>query len=118
MVLNTGNVNRRLLQLLLGKSWRCASAYTDAPGSAPTGQDGEIRSRSVSVLRDRATMVGKENPRQLPAGGLFRFLFNQNDDALEIALRAEQEVEAVLILQLVHGGRLGDRGESRSDNRA
>jgi hypothetical protein len=35
---------------------------------------------------------------------------------LEDALRAEEEVEAVLVLQLVHGGRLGDRCEGRSNN--
>src|SRR5262245_51478591 len=37
---------------------------------------------------------------------------------LEVALSAEQEVEAVLIPQLVHGGRLGNCCEGRSNNRS
>lgn len=83
-------------------------SLTDRPSSAPTG----LRNLGRDAFPSCAIALGKAKPPAVAYRGLLGL-----DNTLEIALSAEQEVETVLILHLVHGGRLGDRREGRSDNR-
>src|SRR5712691_5435784 len=54
--------------------------------------------------------VSKQNPRRFPAGGFCQVVRPSS----EVALSAEQHGDAVLVLQLINGCRLGKRG-SRVD---
>ncbi|MEY9466395.1 hypothetical protein ABH973_006808 [Bradyrhizobium ottawaense] len=97
------------------------NAVCDCPALPPRLPSDRNEDRQWRAMRqtwpiapsEKASIAAKEKPRRFPAGALCQVVRPN----LPVALSAEEQGDGVLILQLVHSGRLGRRAGTSVTNR-